>query len=64
MEPNQVRKIAVHKYLHELTCLSDSDETSLHHTFSQFITERDEKCVEQITAYMEETHLMSQKLTK
>ena len=42
------------KYLRELNCLSDSDETSLHHAFSQSITEGDEKCVEKITAYVEE----------
>ena len=42
------------KHLRELCCLNEDNEYTVHHEFSQTLTEADEECVEQIVTYIGE----------
>ena len=40
--------------MRELCCLNEDNEYTVHHEFSQTLTEADEECVEQIVTYIAE----------
>ena len=42
------------KHLRELCCMNEDNEYTVHHEFSQALTEADEECVEQIVTYIAE----------